>query len=96
MLLKKLGNVSSLAEEKAKTDFFDACDLTTDLIYEFDSLGLDAGPAIGGALTQLLSYLMAVSPDTPTAMNMLSSCLSNAAYNIEDCQQTHEGNDLVH
>ena len=95
MLLKKHGNVSYLVE-KAENDFFDACDLTSDLIKEFDTLGLDAGPAIGGALTQLLSYLMAVSPDTPTAMNMLSSCLSNAAYNIEDRQQTHEGNDLVH
>lgn len=95
MLLKKHGNVSYLVE-KAENDFFDACDLTSDLIKEFDTLGLDAGPAIGGALTQLLSYLMAVSPDTPTAMNMLSSCLSNASLHVDECMQTHEGNDLLH
>jgi hypothetical protein len=85
-----------LTEDKIKDDFFDACDMTADLLIEFDRLGLERGPALGGALTQILSYLMAVSPDKTSAMTMLSSCLSNAAINHDERQQTHESNELLH
>lgn len=70
-------------EEKVKEDFFQASDLTAELIEEFDNLGLDIGPAIGGALTQMIAHLIATAPDANTAMGMLSSCMSNATLNAE-------------
>ena len=92
---KKHGNASSLAEE-AKEDFLTAAECTLDLLEEFDAMGLGKGPAIGGALTQILTHLMAVSPDTQTAMGMLSSCISNAAFHVDKCGVTHKGSDNIH
>ena len=88
--------VTTLTEDKIKDDFFDACDMTADLLVEFDRLGFERGSALGGALTQILSYLMAVSPDKASAMTMLSSCLSNAAINQNEIQQTHESTETLH
>ena len=92
---KKHGNASSLAEE-AKEDFMTAAECTLDLLEEFDAMGLGKGPALGGALTQILTHLIAVSPDTQTAMGMLSSCISNAAFYSDNTIITHPSNDEIH
>ena len=92
---KKHGNASSLAEQ-AKDDFLTAADCTQELLEEFDAMGLGKGPALGGALTQILTHLIAVSPDTQTAMGLLSSCISNAAFHTETTIITHPYSDEIH
>jgi hypothetical protein len=83
MKLKKHGNEYSQAEEIAKDHFFEAAKCTADMLADFDQRGLEKGPALGGALTQIITYLIAVSPDTPSAMGLLSSCITNAAQHAE-------------
>lgn len=95
MKSRKHGNASS-ADEKSKEDFFVAADYTAELLSEFDAMGLEKGPALGGALTQIIAHLIAVSPDTPSAMVMLSSCISNAAFHQDNCTVTHPGSNNVH
>lgn len=95
--MKKHGKEYSLAEETAKHDFFEAAECTADLLAEFDQRGLEKGPALGGALTQIITHLIAVSPDTPSAMGLLSSCITNAAQHADGhIIVTHEGSDQIH
>jgi hypothetical protein len=84
-MLKKHGNESSKVEEeeKAEHDFFTAAHTTVAMLEQFHRDGLNPGAAIGGSLTQILTYLIDVSPDSASAMALLSSCLSNAAYQTE-------------
>ena len=95
MKSKKHGNESS-PDEQAQEDFFHAVDCTAELLQEFDTMGLEKGPAIGGALTQIIAHLIAISPDTASAMGMLSSCISNAAFHVDKCGVTHKGSDNIH
>ena len=67
----------------AHDDFFDAATATVALIEGFQKRELNAGAAIGGALTQLLTHLIDVSPDVSSAMGLLSSCLNNASFQAE-------------
>lgn len=71
------------AQEQAEDDFFSAAHTTVDMLEQFHRDGLNPGAAIGGSLTQILTYLIDVSPDSASAMALLSSCLSNAAYQAE-------------
>ena len=86
--MKKLGNVYLTDEESAHHDFFDACDMTVELLNEFEARGMMKGPAMGGAMTQMLSHLIDISPDPRTVSEIIASCLSNAAYNAE-CAINH-------
>ena len=51
--MKKLGNAYLTDEEDAHHDFFEACDMTIELLNEFEARGMMKGPAMGGAMTQL-------------------------------------------
>ena len=85
--MKKHGNEYSKAEDedkKAETDFYTAADLAGEMLEEFSARNLQTGPAISGALTQLISQLLVVSPDTPAAIGLLSSCMTNAAAHAHD------------
>ena len=86
-MLKKHGNEYSKAEkkehEKAEDDFFTAAHTTVAMLEQFHNDGLNPGAAIGGSLTQILTYLIDVSPDSASAMALLSNSLSNAAYQTE-------------
>jgi len=92
---KKRGS-ASLQAEQAKEDFVCAMDCAEELLEEFEAMGLQTGPALGGALTTIITHLIAVSPDTPTAMGMLSSCITNAAFSIDITAVSHPGNDEIH
>ena len=93
---KKHGSESLQAEE-AVEDFFTAAECAYDLLQEFEEMGLSQGPALGGALTQIISYLLAYAPDTHTAMGMLSSCISNATVSgTTNIVITHPTSDKVH
>lgn len=95
--MKKHGSEYLVAEEMAKDHFFEAAEQTADLLAEFDQRGLEKGPALGGALTQIITHLIAVSPDTPSAMGLLSSCIANAAQHAEGfIEVTHEAPDNIH
>jgi len=83
MMLKKHGSASSKDNEKAHDDFFAAATATVAMLEEFQAQDLNAGAAIGGALTQILTHLIDVSPDASSAMGLLSSCLTNAAFQYE-------------
>ncbi len=85
-----------MTSKDAEIDFFTAAEFAKGLIEEFDSMGLNKGAALGGALTQILTHLIAISPDTPTAMGLLSSCISNAALRSAMPIITHHVNDEVH
>lgn len=92
---KKRGNESSLADEMSE-DFFTAAEYTYELLQEFQEMGLHQGPALGGAMTQILSYLLAASPDTKTAMAVLSSCIANAASSNKTIVTTHPASPEIH
>ena len=92
---KKRGSVS-LQAERAKEDFVCAMDCAEALLEEFEAMGLQTGTALGGALTTIITHLIAISPDTPTAMGMLSSCITNAAFSIDMTTVSHPGNDEIH
>ncbi len=97
MKLKKHGNEYSKAEEQAQKDFHTAADLAVEMLEEFNAMGLIQGPAIGGALTQLITQLLIVSPDTPSAIGLLSSCMTNAAAHAEEASLVYFDNgDAVH
>lgn len=91
---KKHGKEYSQAE--MAEDFYTAAECTYELIEEFEEMGLSTGPAIGGALTQLLSYLIATAPDSQTAMGLLSSCITNATLHSDNTLTTHPGSDEIH
>jgi hypothetical protein len=90
MKLKKRGSEYSSAEQIARDHFFEAAECTTELLMEFEAMGLEKGPALGGALTQIITHLIAVSPDTPSAMGLLSSCIGNAAQHAETMMEDVE------
>ena len=95
--MKKHGSEYLVAEEMAKDHFFEAAEQIADLLAEFDQRGLEKGPALGGALTQIITHLIAVSPDTPSAMGLLSSCIANAAQHAEGfIEVTHDAPDNIH
>jgi|TARA_R100001460_G_scaffold1672_2_gene6104 hypothetical protein len=70
-------------------DFDLASDMMNELLDDFDASDLQAGAAMGGALTALLFRLMVSSPDNSTTMGMLSSAMNQAAtfasaYEVEE------------
>lgn len=93
--MKKRGN-EFLEDDRSKEDFLAAADGVQQLLEDFDAMGLGVCPALGGALTQLLTYLIAVSPDNETAMEMLSCCISNATIHMDTEVITHLSNDQIH
>lgn len=95
MKSKRHGN-ELISDEKAQEDFFHAVECAAELLEEFDAMGLEKGAAIGGALTQIIAHLIAISPDTASAMGMLSSCISNAAFHIDKCGVTPDGSENIH
>jgi hypothetical protein len=60
-------------------DFDIAGDMINELFDDFDSNDLDAGAAMGGALTAVFFRLFISCPDKVTAMGMLSSAMGQAA-----------------
>jgi|DEB0MinimDraft_3_1074331.scaffolds.fasta_scaffold80103_2 hypothetical protein len=84
MKLKSHGNASLSDEdaEQAKEDFA--------------AQGLYTGPAIGGALTQIIANLLEISPDKESAMQMLSACIHNASVNVADKKATHYAGHEIH
>ena len=92
---KKHGNESS-PDEQEQEDFFHAVDCTVELLQKFDSMGLEKGPALGGALTQIIAHLIAISPDTASAMEMLSSCIANATLTLNTDKSTHPTSHEIH
>ena len=97
MSLKKRGKEYSLVEEQARADFAEAADCTADLLMQFDEMGLDKGPALGGALTQIIHHLITVSPDTTSALGLLSSCIQNAACTADSTSVYYmDAGDTVH
>jgi len=102
-MLKKRGNefykddAQDQAEAQAEDDFFEAARLSLIMLEEFEVRGLNTGAAIGGALTQILTHLIDVSPDIPSAMTLLSASLNNAAFQTESLSAVPlQDGDVVH
>lgn len=76
--MKKLGKEYLWAENEAQNDFLTSARAQSDLLCELDKLGLQKGAVLGGALTQIITHLIAESPDVSTAMGLLTSCINNA------------------
>tara|TARA_R110000764_G_scaffold144889_1_gene232701 strand:- start:854 stop:1147 length:294 start_codon:yes stop_codon:yes gene_type:complete len=87
MMLKKHGSEYSKAKEDAENDFLEAANLSLIMLEEFRARELNTGAAIGGALTQILTHLIDVSPDASAAMGLLSASLTNAAFQAEITEQ---------
>jgi hypothetical protein len=87
---------SEKQDEQAKEDFICAMDFAEQMLEEFEEMGLQPKAALGGALTAILTNLIASAPDTPTALCMLSACISNATYNIDMTVVSHPTNDEIH
>ena len=60
-------------------DFDLASDMMNELLDDFDHADMQAGAAMGGALTALIFRLILSSPDESTTLGMLSSAMSHAA-----------------
>ena len=56
-------------------DFDLASDMMNELLDDFENSNIQAGAAMGGALTALLFRLIVSSPDNTTSMGMLSSAM---------------------
>jgi hypothetical protein len=62
------------------TDSFDeAGQRTEELLDEMASEGHNAGAVMGGALTALVFRLIISSPDSTTAIGMITSCMASGA-----------------
>ena len=62
------------------TDSFDeAGQRVEDLLDEMADEGHNAGAAMGGALTALVFRLIISSPDSTTAIGMITSCMASGA-----------------
>jgi len=61
-------------------DFELASDMMNELLDDFENSDIQAGAAMGGALTALLFRLIVSSPDNTTAMGMLSSAMGQASF----------------
>tara|TARA_Y100000015_G_scaffold28291_1_gene27510 strand:+ start:130 stop:405 length:276 start_codon:yes stop_codon:yes gene_type:complete len=62
------------------TDSFDeAGHRTEELLDEMASEGHNAGAVMGGALTALVFRLIISSPDSTTAIGMITSCMASGA-----------------
>lgn len=98
MKLKRHGSASLSDEdaEQAKDDFFYACECAAEMIQDFAAQGLYTGPALGGALTQLIANLLEISESQESAMQMLSACIHNASANISDKKATHFTSPEIH
>jgi hypothetical protein len=95
MSSEKHENASS-RDEQAKEDFVCAMDFAEQMMNEFEEMGLQRKNALGGALTAIITHLIASAPDTQTAMFMLSACISNAVHNIDRTAVSHPTNDEIH
>jgi len=60
-------------------DFDLASEMMNELLDDFENSDIQAGAAMGGALTALIFRLILSSPDESTTLGMLSSAMSHAA-----------------
>ena len=64
------------------------------LIDELQDDGLNAGAVLGGMLTALIFRLIVSSPDSTTAIGMITSCMASGAriaaeYDFDDDEVMH-------
>lgn len=71
-------------------DFDLASDMMNELLDDFDHSGMQAGAAMGGALTALIFRLILSSPDESTTLGMLSSAMSHAAVAAASVEEDEE------
>ena len=77
------------------TDSFDeAGQRVEDLLDEMAKDGHGAGAVMGGALTAIIFRLIISSPDSTTAIGMITSCMASGAraaveYENENAETTH-------
>ena len=77
------------------TDSFDeAGHRIEELLDEMAKEGHNAGAVMGGALTALVFRLIISSPDSTTAIGMITSCMASGAraaveYENENAETTH-------
>lgn len=83
-------------EKEATEDFFMAKEFAGELLEDFSEVGMQMGPAICGALTEILIFLFRHSPDTATATTILQTGLDNATSNIENTLSGHFSSLTVH
>jgi hypothetical protein len=92
MMLKNPGNESSEADA---SDFYAAAERAAAMVEEFDTMGLAQAPAIGGALTQLITLLLIAAPDAHHVFGFLSSCMTNAAAHADEALHP-DNSELIH
>lgn len=94
---EKFYSTDSEIAEQAEDDFFEAARLSLIMLNEFESRDLNSGAAIGGALTQIITHLIDVSPDIPSAMTVLSASLNNASFQTDSLSVVPlQDEDVVH
>jgi hypothetical protein len=60
-------------------DFNLAGEMIDEVLDDFEASELDAGAALGGAMTALVFRIILSSPDASTAMGMISSSMASGA-----------------
>jgi hypothetical protein len=83
-------------DDEIRDDFMWSMECTHELIQEMTLNEMNMGAALGGMLTQTLTALMHLAPDTETAMQVVSSCIHNASTTVEINTQTHDSSDEIH
>tara|TARA_E500000318_G_scaffold112001_2_gene133253 strand:- start:59 stop:298 length:240 start_codon:yes stop_codon:yes gene_type:complete len=72
----------------SEADFDRAGDEINALIDEMMDEDLNAGAVLGGALTAIVFRLIVSSPDSTTAIGMITSCMANGARIAAEYEET--------
>jgi|TARA_R110000823_G_scaffold205303_1_gene336222 hypothetical protein len=85
-------------DEDSFEDFWESCELTAELLDDFEELELSTGPALAGALTQIICRIIAITPTENEALQLLTRCFNDASLHVTKIKGTltHYGDDSVH
>tara|TARA_R100001230_G_C5662645_1_gene167300 strand:+ start:843 stop:1085 length:243 start_codon:yes stop_codon:yes gene_type:complete len=78
----------------SRDSFDEAGQRVQDLLEKMSDEGYDVGAVMGGALTAIIFRLIISSPDSTTAIGMITSCMASGAraavdYENENAETTH-------
>ena len=78
----------------SRDSFDEAGQRVQDLLEKMSDEGYDVGAVMGGALTAIIFRLIISSPDSTTAIGMITSCMASGAraaveYENENPKTTH-------
>lgn len=81
---------------KIEKDFDLAGEMINEVLDDFEAGDLDAGAALGGAMTALVFRIILSSPDVSTAMGMITSSMASGAQLAAHYQDAIDDSEVRH